>query len=168
MYRPQPDSAAGARVDDRLFIVCGLAWASGLIHVVAAIQHVDEYLLFAVFFAWLAPLQFAWGVAVYRRPDRRLLMLGAVGSLVVAAIWLVSRTSGLPIGPTPWEPEAMGPLDVLSSADEVVLAAMVFLGLGAPSRATLARTCGYLAGAAGTGLILLSSLALVAGGGHVH
>jgi hypothetical protein len=167
MLRPLPDSAAGVRVDDRLFIVCGLAWASGLIHVVAALQHIDEYLLFAVFFAWLAPVQFAWGVAAYRRPSRRLLVLGAVGSLLIAALWLVSRTSGLPIGPTPWQPEAVGPLDVLSTADELVLAAMVLLGIGAPSRAGLARACGWAAGAAGTGLILLSSLALVAGG-HSH
>src|SRR3954468_11024118 len=111
-------SADATRVDDRLVIVCGLAWASGLIHVVAAVQHVDEYLLFAVFFAWLAPLQFAWGVAVYRRPSERLLALGAVGSVLIAVLWVVSRTSGLPIGETPWQPEPVGPLDVLATADE--------------------------------------------------
>ena len=162
-----PNSAHAARVDDRLFIVCGLAWASGLIHVVAAVQHVEEYLLFAVFFAVLAPVQFAWGVAVYRRPSGRLLTLGAAGSVLIAVLWLVSRTAGLPIGETPWQPEAVGPLDVLASADEVVLAAMVFLHLVPLPRATLARATSWLAAAAGTGLILLSSLALVAGG-HTH
>jgi hypothetical protein len=162
-----PSSADTAHVDDRLFILCGLAWASGLIHVVAAVQHVDEYLLFAIFFAWLAPVQFAWGVAVYRRPSSRLLTLGAVGSALIALLWLVSRTSGLPIGESPWRPEAIGPLDVLATADEVVLAVMVFLQLASLPRAALARVAGYLAGAAGTVLILLSSLALVAGG-HTH
>jgi hypothetical protein len=158
-------NSAAARVDDRLFVVCGLAWAAGLIHVLAAIQHVDEYLLFAVFFALLAPVQFAWGVAVYRRPGQRLLLAGAVGSLAVALLWLVSRTIGLPLGETPWQPEPVGAIDVLATADEVVLALMVFAEL-APRRA-LVPAYRVAAAAAGTGLILLSSLALVAGG-HAH
>jgi hypothetical protein len=161
-----PPVSAKARVDDRLFIVCGLAWASGLIHVVAAIQHVDEYLLFAVFFAFLAPVQFAWGVAIYRRPGRRLLIAGAVGSLMIAALWLASRTTGLPIGETPWAPEPVGAIDVLATADEVLLALMVFADFE-PRRA-LSSAYRFVVAAAGTGLILLSSLALVAGNGHTH
>jgi hypothetical protein len=169
MLRSVPDSAAsGTRVEDKLFIACGLAWGSGLIHVVAAIQHVDEYLLFAAFFAVLAPVQFAWGVLVYRDQDRRLLVAGAVASLGIAALWTVSRTIGLPIGETAWKPEAVGALDVVATADELVLAAIVFLHLAAPSRGPLARAFSGLATAAGTFLILASSLALVAGGGHTH
>ena len=149
-----PPSSAPRRVDDALFVCCGLSWAAGLIHVVAAVEHVDEYLLFGLFFALLAPAQFAWGVLAYRRPDRRLLVWGAVANLAVVALWVVSRTIGLPIGPD--QPEAVGPVDAVCSADELVLALLV---LGAGPRKPLI--------ALGTVLVLTSSLVLV-GGGHVH
>jgi hypothetical protein len=164
--RAAPAPTAG-RLDNALFIACGLAWAAGLIHVEAAIKHVDEYLLYALFFAVLAPAQFAWGVALYRRPGRRLLLAGAVGSLVVVALWIVSRTSGLPIGPTPWVPEPVGAIDSIATADEAVLALVALLQLPASRGPKLMRGSSYLAAATGTGLILLSSLALVLGG-HAH
>jgi len=154
-----------AQLDDRLFIACGLSWAAGLIHVRAAFDHIDEYALYAVFFALLAPAQFAWGTALYRRASRRLLYAGAGMSLLVAALWIVSRTSGLPIGPTPWRPEAVGPIDSLCTADEVVLAALALLQLRPGGRGPGRR----LLAAAGIGLILLSSVVLVmAGHAHAH
>ena len=149
---------ARPRLDDALIVACGLAWGAGLIHVVAAFDHVDEYVPFAVFFALLAPLQFAWGVAVYRRPDRRLLIAGAVGSLAIVALWILSRTTGVPIGPQAWQPERVGVLDAICSADEAVLAALVFV-----PRSLRRPALGF-----GTMLILTSSLVLVGGGGHVH
>ena len=145
---------ARARVDDALFVACGLSWGAGLIHVVAAFEHVEEYALFAAFFAVLAPAQFAWGVLVYRRPERRLLVAGAIGSLLVVAVWAVSRTVGLPIGPG--QPEAVGAIDALCSLDETLLAALVLL----PRSKILI--------AVGTVLVFTSSLLLVGGGGHVH
>jgi hypothetical protein len=155
---------AAGRLDNALFIACGLAWSAGLIHVEAAIQHVDEHLLYAVFFALLAPAQFAWGVALYRRPGRRLLLAGAVGSLLVVALWIVSRTSGLPIGPAAWVPEPVGPIDSIATADEAVLALVALLRLPASRGTKMMRASRYVAAAAGTGLILFSSLALVLGG----
>lgn len=160
-------AAAGARLDDRLFVLCGLAWAAGLIHVVAAIDHVGEELLYAAFFAFLAPAQLAWGTLLYRRPTARLLQAGAVVSLGVAAIWLVSRTSGLPAGPEPWQPEAVGPLDAIATADEVALALVALAELRGPVTGRAVRVLGRVGTAAGVGLILLSSLA-IALAGHAH
>jgi hypothetical protein len=156
-----------ARIDDGLFVACGLAWAAGLIHVVAAIQHVDEYVLFAVFFALLAPAQFAWGTALYRRPGRRLLLIGAIGSLLVVALWVASRTTGLPLGPEAWTPEPVGPVDAIASADELALALVAVMQLVQRSGGALGRGFRHAVLAAGTCLILLSSLALVLGG-HAH
>jgi hypothetical protein len=148
------------RVDDRLFALCGLAWAAGLIHVAAAISHLDEYALYAVFFEVLAMAQFAWGYAVYRAPTPRLLTVGAIASVLVVALWIVSRTAGMPIGSEPWRPEAVGPLDALASADELILALLVAMRLRGPGRS--------LAHGAAVCVILLSSLALTSGAGHVH
>ena len=53
-----PASAPAERdLDERLFIACGLAWVTGLIHAEAAIQHVSEYLLYSLFFVLLAATQ---------------------------------------------------------------------------------------------------------------
>lgn len=164
-----PRAQSGTRqLDDRLFLACALAWGAGVIHVAAAVSHLDEFVLFAVFFEVLALAQFAWGVALYRAPSRRLLLVGAIGSLAVVALWAVSRTSGLPIGPSPWRrPEAVGLLDSLATADELALAAIVFLRIRAKSARRWERRVGTVVAAVALGLLLTSSLALVSGG-HVH
>jgi hypothetical protein len=152
--RPRP-----RQLSDVLFIACGLSWAVGLIHVVAAAQHLEEYVLYAVFFDLLAVAQFAWGFALYRSPSRRLLHLGAAMSLGVVALWIASRTTGLPIGPEPWTPESIGTLDLIATADELVLTVLIAFELRAARRSSLGRVSRQLATAMGLCLILLSSLA---------
>lgn len=169
---PALDLAGTARadvrsIDDRLLIACGLALGAGLIHVVAAVQHVDEHTLFALFFVVLALAQFGWGIAVYRSPSPRLLVIGAVVSVLVVMLWVASRTVGLPIGPESWSPEPVGAIDSIASADELVLALLVFFQLRiAPVRPAVVA-CRRIVIGAGLWLILFSSLALIAGG-HAH
>ncbi len=161
--KPTP---ARAKLDDRLFIACGLAWITGLIHVLAAIQHLDEYALYALFFIVLAITQCAWGVAIYRAPSRKLLSAGAILSLAVVALWIISRTSGLPIGPEHWTPEPVGALDSIATGNEIVLALMIFFFLRRKQPGALARVCARLTTATALCLILLSCLAFI--GGHAH
>ena len=152
---------------DRLLLACGLAWGAGLIHIQAAIDHVDEYVPFSVFFILLAAAQFLWGFAISRRPTPRLLSAGAIVSLMVVGVWILSRTSGVPVGPEPWTPEPVGLIDSIASADEVLLALIVVFQLGRGSAGALLRRAGQLATAAGLCLVLLSSLSL-AYVGHAH
>lgn len=56
--------------------------------------------------------------------------LGIVANGAMVAIWTVSRTTGLPVGPDPWMPEALGALDLLATGLEMVLIAV---GAGALS-----------------------------------
>jgi hypothetical protein len=161
-----PPASAARRLDERLFIACGLSWVTGLIHVEAAIQHVDEYVLYAVFFVLLAGTQGLWGMAVYRSPTRKLLTAGATMSVMVATLWVISRTSGLPIGPEPGTPEPLGALDCIATANEVAIAMLVFFELRGKPSSALVRGCTRLTTAAALCLILLSSLALM--GGHAH
>ena len=151
-------TAKSLRFDDRLFALCGLSWVAGLIHVAAAVAHLDEYALYSVFFELLALAQFGWGIALYRAPSIALVRAGAVMSALVVVLWIVSRTVGLPIGPEPWHPEAVGPIDALASADEALIALVVAVrsrGLG-QSLANGVAMC----------LILVSSLALTSA--HLH
>ena len=89
-------------------------------------SHFREYWLFGLLFAIVASLQLVWAEQVRQRPDdRRLLIAGAIGNLGVAAVWVASRTSGLPIGHHPGVPEPVGIKDLLATYDELLLAIVV-------------------------------------------
>jgi hypothetical protein len=154
-------------LDQGLFIAVGLSWGSGLIHDQAAVWHLDEYVPFAVAFALLAAVQFAWGAAVYCRPARWLLGAGAGLSLAVAGVWLASRTSGLPVGPQPWEPEPIGFADVVATADEILLCFLVLLHLAGRGGRVVPRTLELAAASLGVALLSLSSLTFMFGD-HAH
>jgi hypothetical protein len=165
----RPAQAASRRVDDAVLITCALAWASGLIHVAAAIGHLSEYVPYAIAFELLASAQLVWGVALYRKPSARLLSGGAIVSILVVAVWIVSRTSGLPIGPEAWRAEDVGALDAICSADEAVLALLAFTQLAVANGGMLLHATRRFAAVSGLALLLLSSLVLTAAGQtHVH
>jgi hypothetical protein len=149
-----------------LFMACGLSWGAALIHVSAAIGHLDESGMYVAFFAALAPIQLAWGFLVCRRATPRVLMAGLVLSVLVALVWAMSRTTGLPIGPNPWHPEEVGAVDVIATLDELTLALLVWLYGFTTVSTRSARVIGTGAKAFGLMLVVLSSLALLTAG-HV-
>jgi hypothetical protein len=153
-------------VADDVFVICGLAWAAGLIHDLAAVDHLGEYGPFAACFATLAAVQFAAGVLVYRRPSPR--TLGAVAALSIGtlAVWALSRTTGLPVGPGHWAREPVGALDVLAGADEATLAILVVAHLRARPATPVQRLAARACSAAGPALVAISSLAFMVGGAH--
>jgi hypothetical protein len=119
-----------------------LAWVSAATHVVAAVEHLEEYVPFAIAFAVLTVLQIGWGARAWARPTSRLLLAGAAGSLAVTAVWALSRTVGLPIGPEAGQAEAVGALDLVATATELALVAVV-----ARAYLAAARTSGSVRGA---------------------
>jgi|SRR5947209_20583595 len=84
------------------------------------------------------------------------LAAGVVLCLGVVVVWALSRTTGLPIGPEPWQREPVGAADLIATADEVAIVLLV-----------LTRRGGRLVTAAGVALILLSSIVLMLAG-HFH
>jgi hypothetical protein len=145
-----------------------LSLGAGIIHAFVIAEHFEESVLFGVFFACLAALQLAWAVALWRRPSRAVLLAGVAGNALVVAIWALSRTTGLPLGPEPWQAEAVGLADAVSTLFEV---GIVLLGLVAlRSRSALSFVPPVLARtlpAVTTGIAIgLTYLAAVGGGGH--
>jgi hypothetical protein len=113
-------------------LLAALAWGTAFIHVLAAAHHYREWVLYGVFFTLLAPAQAIWGGLVFQRPgDRRLLLVGGIVNLLVALVWALSRTTGIPAGPTPWQPESVGWHDVIATLNELAMAGIVagLLGL---------------------------------------
>jgi hypothetical protein len=150
----------GAYRDARLHLAA-LSLVAGAIHAVVAVPHFAEYWGFGSFFVALGVFQLGWGIQVYRRPSALLYRIGAWASLAVVALWVASRTVGLPLGPEPGAAEPVGPLDGLASAIEVAIAMLCasFLGRALPVPARAARATSYA-------LMFGGLLALMLGAGH--
>jgi hypothetical protein len=105
------------------------------IHFAVIQPHWDEYAPFAVAFAIAGVFQLAWAALVLVRPTRAVLLAGVVVNLGVAAVWILSRTAGMPVGPEPWTPEAVGVADVVSTIFEVVIAGGSLILLSSQAKA---------------------------------
>jgi hypothetical protein len=122
------DGYRAAQLADALRIAAWLSIAAGLIHAIAMIDHFSHYWLFGVFFLVLTYGQVLWGIALLRgRATEQMLRSGVLANLAIVAIWLVSRTAGLPFGPNAGDPEAVGPMDVAATLDQLVLVSYVAL-----------------------------------------
>ena len=103
------------------FAVAVASAGAATIHFAVIDQHVVEYWLFGVFFVVVALAQLGWAVAVVSNPTRTVYVVGALGNVLIVMTWVISRTSGLPLGPEAGEPEPAGVADVVSTALEVVI-----------------------------------------------
>ncbi len=122
---PPGTSAASAERSERTLMLVGLSLAAGVIHAKALVDHASHYWLFGVFFGVLASAQVLWAFLVHRRPDdERWLVPAAVGSLAVVALWLVTRSVGLPFGPWAGRPEPFGIADMAATLNELILAGL--------------------------------------------
>jgi hypothetical protein len=103
------------------FAVAVASAGAATIHFAVIDQHVAEYWLFGVFFAAVGLTQLGWVVAVVNNPTRTVYVVGALGNALIAATWVISRTTGLPFGPAAGEPESVGIADVVSTALELAV-----------------------------------------------
>ncbi|HKA11369.1 MAG TPA: multicopper oxidase family protein [Candidatus Dormibacteraeota bacterium] len=106
--RPRPYPTA-------LFIL-----GSAAIHFSVAPMHFQEYVPFGLFFVSAGIGQVALALGILTVPARRLFLAGAAGTGALIALWFVSRTIGLPIGPHPGRPEAIGFSDIACVVLELV------------------------------------------------
>jgi hypothetical protein len=153
---PRPVPASGPRVDpDRnparvLSAIALASIAAGAINIAAAATVGRASTENLAFFVVVAAAQLAWGAVALARAPRWWLALGAVGNLVVAATWVVSRTVGLPVGVYAGITLPVGFPDALAMALEVVVVAgaatLLVRGRG-PARSA-ARSLGITVAAA--------------------
>ena len=94
--------------------------------------HLAESWAHGTFFIAIATLQLAWGAWIYARPGRLGFRSGAAVSTAVIAVWIASRTVGVPVGPDQWEAEPVGALDLAATVSEGVIAFLcgAFLAAG--------------------------------------
>jgi hypothetical protein len=122
--------------DLRLILVVGL-FGTAAIHAAVVPEHLTEWGAAGAFFIVLAAAELVVAVLLAypqrtlpgARPQHFLLLAAVVVSISPLALWLYSRTLGMPFGPEPGIPEAVGLADVASSVLEAItlLVAVVLL-----------------------------------------
>ncbi len=110
----------------RPYLVGGLAALSvgaAAIHFAVTFEHYGEYVLYGVFFLVISWAQMIWAAVVVWRPSRLWLSLGLAGNAIILAVYVASRSTGLPIGPDVHHPEPVGGLDIVTGILELALIA---------------------------------------------
>ncbi|WP_240134467.1 hypothetical protein [Streptomyces sp. MUM 178J] len=91
------------------------------IHFAAAPDHFAEWWAAGLFFYATGAFQAGWAVAALRFSGRVLMGTGLVANAGAAAVWAVSRTAGMPVGPGAGVPEETAAADVTAVVFEVVI-----------------------------------------------
>jgi hypothetical protein len=141
--RSRAGVAAGAS-PALLPITVALAGFVAAAHLETAVEAVPVSLGLAAALLVVAAGSATWGWRVLRTPTARALRWGAGVFVVLALVWLASRTTGLPFGLAPRAP--LGLLDTATALDEVLLAgAALALARGGRRRARFLPGSGFAA-----------------------
>ena len=132
-----PEPSGGCSVEGVLRPALALfSMGAAVIHFVVIPGHWDEYWGQGLFFIIAAIAQILWAVWVVVAPSRLLYLLGALGNAAIVALWVVTRTYGVPAGPGAGEAEAVEFTDTLATAFEVLLVVgALVVARTAPARA---------------------------------
>jgi hypothetical protein len=156
-------TVSGAVVARYCLAIAGAATA--VIHFAVAGEHFAEYWLFGAFMLAVAWLQVMWSVAVVVRPWRWVLWGGALMNAGVIVIYIITRTVGDLVGPTPHGVEPLGFGDGLCTVLEaVVVVGCLWLLVSRKDRQVRRAQLFAVPGLAGVTAAALLSVALVAGG----
>lgn len=127
----------GAREVERheplLYAAAGLSALAALSHLWAMPQHTREWWGYGAFFLASAVAQGAYGTILMRWPVRSLLLAGIGGNVLILALYLLTRTVGIPIfGPHAGDVEGFGLVGLCAAAAElgIVLALGTLLTRG--------------------------------------
>jgi hypothetical protein len=153
---------------DAVLAACAvLTLGAAAIHAAVIRDHFEESCLFGTFFVLTTLLQLGWVAAVFIKPSRALVVLGVARNTAIILLWILSRTSGLPVGPEPWTPEPVGGLFFASmfEALAVYLSFSLLLRPASLSRGPLRLSQGT-GGLAVTVALTIGWLVVLSGGGH--
>lgn len=115
--------------------LAALSVGAAVIHFAVTFSHFSEYMLYGVFLLVIAWAQLIWPVVLVWRRSRLWLGLGIAGNAVIVAVYVASRTTGLPFGPDLNHTEPVGALDVVTCVLELTLIAGCAVLLWRPSLA---------------------------------
>jgi hypothetical protein len=92
---------------------------AALIHISQARPHFQEWFAAGITFLVVTVLELTLAISVILLPSKRVLAATMWTSTATVALWALSRTIGLPFGPEPYTPEAIGKPDLTSAVLEI-------------------------------------------------
>ena len=97
------------KTDGRLAARCAAVTSlgAGLIHLVVAPVHWRDWVFSGLFFVAIALFQLVWAFLAWSRPTALVLGAGVAVNAAALALWVTSRTGGVPFGPFAGQPEAV-------------------------------------------------------------
>jgi len=98
-----------------------LSASAGVVHLAMVPSHIAESTTEGIGFALTGWIQIALAVLLLTRPSRTLLRVVMLFTLGTIAIWVVSRTAGLPFGDHSWQPHDPAFIDLATVGIEVAL-----------------------------------------------
>jgi len=116
-----PFAQAASTISRPHLWAASFATETGLLHAIAGQDHFQEWWGYGVFFLIVSLCQFIGGALLLFKSSHGLYWAGIVGTVVVLAVWTVSRTVGVHIGPDSAAPEPIGLLDALCGGLECAL-----------------------------------------------
>lgn len=97
-----------------------LSLLSALSHLWAMPKHMQEWWGYGAYFLAAAVAQGAYATVLTRWPRRSLFLIGIVGNLSILALYLATRTVGIPFfGPRAGEVEGIGFVELCAAASEL-------------------------------------------------
>ena len=122
-----------------VYAAAALSLAAALVHLWVAPEHLGQWWGYGAFFIAAALCQGLGGVLILRWPERQALpLVGIWGNLALVALYVVTRTRGVPYGPHVLHTEDPELLGMSATAAELVLV-MLLVGLlrGRPRELTM-------------------------------
>jgi hypothetical protein len=98
-------------------------------HAAVTADHFRESLWYGTFFLVAAASQLGLAGCLLTRPARAVVRAGVAGSVLVLALWLVTRAIGIPVGPDRGTAEPLGLLDGISTVAGICVAVLGVLAL---------------------------------------
>jgi len=108
-----------------------LSLAVAWVHLAYAASHFRQWWAYGAFFVAAGAGQALFAPLVLRRPVPGVLHAGIAGNVAIVGMYVLTRTAGPPLGPHARVPEPAGPIDLATTAAEIVLVG-VLLSLLAP------------------------------------
>ena len=158
------------------------SFGAGLVHIAVVGEHFAVSLSHGIFFAVLGLAQVGWALWALSRTSVPIPRITAGASVAVIALWAVSRTVSISVGPLTLVREPAGTPDLIAVALQTALIACILVAM--PWRATVqsmaneprpassaatARLVGLLAaGALAVSGVATPAMAATAAGEHAH
>jgi hypothetical protein len=106
-------------------IAAFLSLGAGFVHLAYTSSHWQDWWAYGLFFLATGVLQVLFAPLVLRWPSPWLILAGVVGNLAIVGMYILSRTEGIPLGPHTGVSELATPIDLATTAGEIVLAAVL-------------------------------------------